>query len=367
MRIRAFESVVLCLCLLFLVSTISTAQARRVSDRQTCAACRITITQGPSLRTPANADAALPGRVRIDSLGRYWVFRVETTAALFDERGRFLQLLGPSGQGPGEYTGASDIVVLGRDSVAVIDNYNRRVTVVDRNLKPRRYVSLPLNIRDHILLQWPSSVVVHGSIPTPQAVGYPLHMLSLKARTGSLQRSFGPGEGEERPELLGSPFHVQAAGRTKSYWVAPRSNYDVFEIRDNGEVVQALERRPDWFNKPSSYNYAWKSEPPPPHVGAVAEDESGLLWVFIRVAAPTWREAWPKVPANVREVPINQIDYRKLYWTRVEVIDPKTARLVAQTMLRFYLVSALDRRRVALFDEDENGSVIRIFSLDVVR
>ena len=67
---------------------------------------------------------------------------------------------------------------------------------------------------------------------------------------------------------------------------------------------------------PGAYN--WKTEPPPPYLAGIEQDDEGLLWAFIHVAAPTWKEAWPKVPEGVREIPSSRIQHELLYMTRVK-------------------------------------------------
>jgi hypothetical protein len=90
-------------------------------------------------------------------------------------------------------------------------------------------------------------------------------------------------------------------------------------------------------------------------VVGVQEDRGGLLWVFVLVAAPTWREAWPPEAAKRREVPAEKMAYGKLFRTTVEVIDPKAARVIARRMLNRWVIAVLPGGRVASYVEDSAG------------
>jgi hypothetical protein len=100
------------------------------------------------------------------------------------------------------------------------------------------------------------------------------------------------------------------------------------------------------------------NSPPPPAITDVAEDSTGLVWVFVRVAAPTWREAWPAVGG---EFDYRQMSLDKMFRTMVEVIDPGRQSVVTRTVLNQWVVSALPGSRVASYLTNEDGSVhIRI-------
>ena len=88
---------------------------------------------------------------------------------------------------------------------------------------------------------------------------------------------------------------------------------------------------------------------------ATEEDDSGLLWVFVHVAAPTWAEAWPKLAPGTREVSSSAIAYDKLFRTTVEVIDPTIGRVVARREFDKYILAALASRRAVTYSVDADG------------
>lgn len=145
---------------------------------------------------------------------------------------------------------------------------------------------------------------------------------------------------------MASLYHELAPTRGGTFWSASAGSYDLFQSSADGRILRTLLRRPPWFSRPSPVNYDWKNRPPPPHFGAVLEDEDGLLWVFVRVAAGSWREAWPTVSPDVYEVPLRQIAMEKLFATMIEVIDPQAGRVLARQRIDGLVVGALPGPRV---------------------
>ncbi|HSL72047.1 MAG TPA: hypothetical protein VK864_17495, partial [Longimicrobiales bacterium] len=73
-------------------------------------------------------------------------------------------------------------------------------------------------------------------------------------------------------------------------------------------------------------------------------------------AAPTAAEAFARANLASAEISIDQIDHEKLYHTIVEVIDPKTQRLVTRTRINQYVVTALPNRRAVIYAPDPDGT-----------
>jgi hypothetical protein len=63
----------------------------------------------------------------------------------------------------------------------------------------------------------------------------------------------------------------------------------------------------------------------------------------------------PAIPEGVNEIPTRLIDIEKLFATTIEVIDPKTNRVVTRRTLDRYLLAALSHHRVAFYEVRPDG------------
>ncbi len=97
-------------------------------------------------------------------------------------------------------------------------------------------------------------------------------------------------------------------------------------------------------------------------------DADGLLWVFVRVPAPTWKSAWAGVAPGAREVSTRQLDIARLYHTRVEVIDPREGRVLARTDIPGLVISPMGNGRVGVWSATLSGDAqLRIDQLRLTR
>lgn len=357
-RIRLCKSLLFFLVTLFSEygSAQRTTKPVRIADELACSRCELSFQAKATLVVPRDTGDVFPSAIRVDAQRRYWVFRDEAVPVLFDAEGKFLRTLGRLGRGPGEFQMAYDLLLVGNDSLVVMDAVTRRATVLTKSLVPVRYVSLPLYMMTPIVISWPKAIVSGGTLPTPDGIGRELHRTSLAGTEGAVLKSFGPGDGEvtgsDASYLL---YQNLAQPRNGMFWTSAQRTYDLFQWRADGSLVRAMQRRPTWFAKPSPMNYNWKVEPPPPHIAAIEEDREGLLWIFLKVAATTWREAWPVVPEAVREAPGRLIQTDKLFATTIEVIDPRTKRVVARRTFQRFLIGSLSDRRAVFYDVDPSG------------
>lgn len=125
-----------------------------------------------------------------------------------------------------------------------------------------------------------------------------------------------------------------------------------------------MERRPRWFAEESRYWFGNPSTPPPPAISAIDEDEIDRVWVFVRIAAPTWRDVWPN--AARQEYSVNRMALEKLFHTTIEVIDPGAQRVIARATVPYWIVSALPGMRAAAYSVDREGVPhIEVFALEI--
>lgn len=114
------------------------------------------------------------------------------------------------------------------------------------------------------------------------------------------------------------------------------------------ERLRTLRRDPSWFHGESNAAIGAAPRngrpwiPPSPAVVGIEEDDEGLLWAYVRVPAPGWRDAWSRVKLDIdagRQPRLNDLRWEKLYDTRIEVIDPVAGRVLARTTVDGFLPS----------------------------
>ena len=331
-------------------------------DEVSCPRCSIATRTAITLAIPLDVTDGFPLAVRVDSQARYWVFRRAELPALFDAEGTFLGVVGRSGLGPGEYVQAQDVFLVGRDTLVVVDNRTRRATVLDGRLTMVRSIAVPLALNTATVVSWPDTIMASGAIALAESRG-PLHRLSFARLEAVLQASFRPTEGEMPPEMMIWPTHLFSEPRNGRFWTVWERAYDLRQWTADGTRLRSIERRPSWFPGVSPTSYDWRNEPPPSHIADIEEDSEGLLWVYVRVARATWREAWADAPADALEArPKSEL----LFATMIEVIDPRRGRVITRQTLENYLIGAVPDRRAAFYeinDRDEGRVVVKALSI----
>ncbi len=356
---------------LFLASVDSGAQAAiskvRVPDTPACRQCRIERHVVATLRVPSDTTDGFPIGIRTDGK-RLWVFRRGELPALFDQTGKFLQVFGRRGRGPGEYLQPYDMVVLTSDSVLLFDGDGQRASILDQELRFVRSVVMPFEMHGPVVLSWPDAVLASGILPTASGAGWPLHRVAFTPREAKPQASFGYTDGELRPDGVPRMWHwitPPAAGRI---WAAWMYGYTLTQWDMRGKLLRVLERSPSWFKQSSPSSIGTPSRPPPPFMADIHVDGAGLLWTFVHVPAPNWRSAWPRLPAGAKEVDMRTIAKELMHVTTVEVIDPEAGRVLARRTFQNYGVPGLSGNRFAFYEVGDDGSArITIVALSLVR
>ena len=164
-----------------------------------------------------------------------------------------------------------------------------------------------------------------------------------------IAKSFGPEWRMPDWNSMAAASRFLAPSST-GFWAA---NYDPYRIEhwtSDGRNDAAIERIPVWPTR-TSEGLGKPDEPPPNSVQAIAEDAQGRLWVFISVAAPTWREGSPKSAGEMR---LSAFAREKMHRTVVEVIDAKAGRVIARRQLDEWIIAALSGGRAAVYTVDAN-------------
>ena len=349
-----------CTALLLAVAGQAPAQSptpKVVPDEPSCAKCVISMQKVVTLGTDDGVGSLIgkPMSVNVDSRGRYWIFQELEPPTVFNRDGRVDRVIGRKGSGPGEFRSGNHGIVVG-DSMLVLDWQELRATMMGPDLKPGRIIRLRPGIGDIRALRWPSLLVTHGYMSESRPPNSSLHRLSMDKGETQLLSSFGPqGSGGS----MGIQEVYQTLGHARdgiwtAYWGKPQ-----FMLWDtNGALRTSLIRRLDWFTGEAKPTLGWSKTAPTPTTGAIREDSEGLLWVFVHTPSPTWGKAWETPPIRMgggSEYAMRAVGYDKLYRTYVEVIDPRTARVVTTHRIDGYVMQALPDRQVALYRVDENG------------
>ena len=330
---------------------------RPIPDEPSCARCAISIQKVVTLGTDDGLGSLIgkPMSVSVDSRGRYWVFQELEPPTVFHADGRVDRVIGRKGSGPGEFRSGNTGIVVG-DSMLVLDWQELRATMMGPDLKAGRIIRLRYGIGDIELLRWPSLLVTVGHMVDSRPPNSTMHRLSMATGEVTLLSSFGPqGTGGSMGNVdVQQRLGWAREGIWSTYWSKPH-----FTLWDsNGVLQRSFTRRLDWYTGEGKATLGWKINPPTPTTGPIREDSEGLLWLFLYKPAPTWREAWDVPPRRMgggTEFVAKDVIYNKLYTTYVEVIDPRTARVVTSRAIDGYVMEALPDRRVALYRVDANG------------
>jgi hypothetical protein len=306
-----------------------------VEDRVTCATC--SIVRGAQLRFAAAADTnridEVPSAIAQDARGRYIVAFEGRGILQYDRTGRFETRLGRFGRGPAEFACPSALVPLPGDSLLVLDECNRRASVLAADGRIARQVRMAQQFLFPVIRRWPSDLVATGRVGTPAAGGRPLHVISLAAQDVTVGSSFGATASSQMPNNLTNAYELVAADRTGGFVSSNPVRYEVHRWRAPGVLLQTLRREARWFGNPSSGRIGTPTEPPSPRLAGLHVDARGRIWSFTRVAASGWRRAWARFPAGAQEADRSNLDRSLLFDTVVEVIDAdRKAVLVRDTL-----------------------------------
>lgn len=320
----------------------------RVPDEVSCGTCRIVLTTVATL-----GDASGPGElanaptgIRMDGRERYWLWEHNDGGPrVFDRTGRFLRKNGRRGQGPGEFEILADVLIIPGDSVFVIDAA-RRATMFGPDLEPVRHQRTEQTLQYSAVLDWPRTVIGFSHYASGRRGGPVFHVMMFDSVTSRVMHSFGPEWGGPDPGAIQSTLRAIAPSRT-GIWAAPHESYRVEHWTADGSNTLVLERTPAWPPRATGeVGNVQTGTPPPNSLQAIREDEEGRLWTFIKVAAPNWRDGLPR---DARETRASAYEPDALFRTLIEVIDPRTHRVVARRQLNEWVAYTLPGNRAAIY------------------
>ncbi|MEX2281618.1 MAG: hypothetical protein WEE89_03910 [Gemmatimonadota bacterium] len=340
----------------FLASPVANAQ-RIVPDPVSCPRCTIearTVLRIGGLDSPLPSEG--PADVVADGQGRYWVFSWNATPMVFDRTGKPIREF-THGAGPNETGFAEYAILTPADSVAIFDAENRRISVFASDLTAKRSIALsgfPVKPR---ILRWPDRVIVVQPAGSRQTLQPPLQLIDLSGPTSSTLATFGRIRTTLTGPALARSFHrTLSSVRNGRVWEAEHMRYNLHYWRVDGTfpvLLDSLQRRPAWFSEELVSPGVPVAHP---RLNRVEQDADGLVWVFLnQPTGVTLSEVMPKRSSRTREGRTDQIPMEKLLRTVVEVIDPKTARVITRTTVPSILSTVLADGRAVFYNVDRDG------------
>ncbi|MBL0173540.1 MAG: hypothetical protein IPP90_23190 [Gemmatimonadaceae bacterium] len=337
-----------------------------VPDAIACKSCRIERGLSIVLKSNQKGFSVQPTDVALDSRGRIWVAEEGVGVRVFRSSGEFEADVGRKGSGPDEYQEPFGFLTLPSDSMLVLDSRSNVAHVVSPQLRSVRRVRLTGFMFPLLPLSWPSLVAATGMISTKASIDQPLHLVAFAgadvAVTKSVRFPADPPDRAHPTSLFVRLAHARAGG----FWTADQFAYRLTRWSPEGAPIQTLVRKPSWFAGRSMDWIGNPSTPAPPRIIAVVEDADGLIWVFHQVASPRWRDGWP-TQRTTGEVATRQIAFERLFTTRIEVIDPKSARVVAETALDAFVPTVLSDGRAVVYATDDNDVRLSVVSFRLKR
>lgn len=329
-----------------------------IPDGLSCPTCSIRIVARVQVGSESEAGIlpGTPADVDVDSHGRYLVLVPREPLMAFDEQGNFVSEVGGFGDGPGEYRHPL-LVTTGRDYIAVFED--SRAIVFDSDFQALRTVWFDhRRISEAAFFGGTGQVLVNGLLGDATSVRLPFSIVDLSSTPVTVVREFGP-DLEDRTTRAGHYRlrHVLDAPNDDTIWVAERLRYHVSKWNTVGERLDSLRRAPGWFHGFSSGLPGGPKTAPEPTIVGISSDSVGRLWIFLRVAAPRWRETWAKWitkngPLRDGEYPADVLPrIWELTATRVEILDPTTRRVVHSETLDGFVIGTLSDARVAIYTE----------------
>lgn len=345
------------------------AQERVVPGSVTCPTCSVELTPRFTYRPAPGGLAGVPLQVVRWGDGRLLVRIPGHPVIVFAANGRLVGNIGRRGAGPGEFDDVAYMVRLPGDSLLLLDSGLLRASVMGPDFRFIRSVSLPFYANALAVVDWPRSVVVNGASYAASMVGWPLHVLDFSASPARTSFSFGDNNGELRAgqdfALMRRFFGVSGGG----FWAHHITKYQLTRYARDGRIEMSIRRRPEWFENDSPWSIGGPNTQPPPMVQAAAIRHD-TLWVALGVARPDWQRSWrsERLRGRTEISAAERPDQSELYRTRIEVIDLRNERVVAQRDIEGIVVDIDDQLAMTVYDlGPDSERRLRLFNVRLKR
>jgi hypothetical protein len=265
----------------------------------------------------------------------------------YDSSGVLTQIIGRSGEGPGEFLAASQLAIVPGDTLLVADDFARRMSLFAPDGEFARQFTLHASVTGSTVTRLADGRFITGGVSQhPARLGFPIHTYRPH---GSFERSVGT----ERP--VHAPFNVDASRRylavDDSLLLLVRPDRYVIEVRSlDGQLLKTLERKAHWFPPRDriSPGGSWGATPPDSWIKGLQIDSLGQLWVAAVRARRDWRP-------HEHEYESGRL--REYYESVIEVIDVTSGRIVTRTVMPEYVHGFAGPNTIYSHREDERGGI----------
>lgn len=257
-------------------------------------------------------------------------------------------ILGRSGDGPGEFRGIRYLSYAdGRFHVFS----NGRESIYDDALELITTRRIPVPIFGGGVVTDSGSVVQGFSSVEMGAAAVPLfHLVDERG-----VRSFGPRISPMTIRVNArADLHALGPGRDGGFWSAPRDEYRFQLWSAAGDPVLMIEPDAGQLEFPSvppDQAIDPLSDPPPPAVVALSEDEHGHLWTAVAIPRHDWKRVAPAPGDDVRALRAASTE------TLIQMIDIATSRVLASQIIPRNVKGFLVDNRVQALRFDASGKI----------
>lgn len=340
-----------------------------IDDKVSCRDCRMTTALLVSLGEGGAAEIfRAPYSVVMDSRRHIIVARGRDGPPIaFDSLGRLLRVIGREGGGPGEYRSAEVLLLGVSDTLYVIDRRASRLSVLGPNWQFVKSAPIPDGTFSAARAK-DGTLVISAEVNDAARFGRQYHAFD---GVGNYLHSFGEQEGGIIP------------GQTPPLmrWVTPASGGGIWSASVLGQYVverwgtrgvrqTSYARQAQWFPRTGTPRYGFTREnPPSPQVVSIAEDDSGRVWIAIRVSDPNWKDhvRWGSPAGGEREQRPVIEDRNRVNDTIIEVIDAMTGKLIASQRFDQQWEQFVGAGRLLAYETREDRTVLHIHTLALHR
>lgn len=272
---------------------------------------------------------------------------VSSTIVVQDSLGN-VTVLGRAGDGPGEFRGIRYLSYA--DGQFHVFSSGRE-TIYDDALELMTTRRIPVPMFGGGVVTDSGSVVQGFSAVEMGTAAVPLfHLVDDDG-----VRSFGPRISPmTRRVNARADLHALGPGRNGGFWSAPRDEYRFQLWSASGDPVLAME--PDaghleFPSVPSTQAINPLSDPPPPAIVALREDEHGHLWTAVAIPRHDWRRVTPTPGDDLRALRAASTE------TLIQMIDIATSRVLASQVVPRNVKGFLIDNHVQALRFDASGKV----------
>jgi hypothetical protein len=312
------------------------------------------------------ALSSMPESIIRDSAGHFLVATPSQAAAelvgIYDSTGAFVGRIGRLGDGPGEYRRPGLLLHGPHDSVLIVDNDQRRMTVLSPALSYVRSERLATRAQD-VARGSGGQLFINAPSYRRDSIVRPVFLFGA---AGELVRAYGTAIAGCRSDCSWRLARSIVPDRQGVWLVTHFFNYSAEHWSADGRMLKRLTFQTDWFSPYDSLLMPTPDRPPQAAVTGAWLDEAGRLWVLGIASDPDWAEglgAQRTGEGGRQYFPIERED--QALDGIIEVRDTATGALLASHRLDDapYLLPAGPQLIGRLYEDDAGWVMVELLKL----